>query len=66
MTKAILKTVRAGDRNHDAATQDPQNVRLGDQAPAFRRSIRARKCRVSSTLEKRRARKPSLSWANVR
>lgn len=41
MTKAILKSIRAGDRNHDVTTQDPRNVRLGDQAPVFVRSIRA-------------------------
>jgi hypothetical protein len=34
-------TIRAGDKVRNAATQDSGKVRLGDNAPAFVRPIRA-------------------------
>jgi hypothetical protein len=40
MKNSALRSIRAGDKVRDAATQDQGKVRLGDMAPVFVRPIR--------------------------
>jgi hypothetical protein len=63
--KSALRSIRAGDKARDAATQDEGRVRLGDWAPVFVSRIQAGDKATSDSATKDHRKVRLGDWAPV-